>query len=611
MPSRPDAIQIVNFNNPSQAIYTIPIEIYRAPLMMVHGLWGNIEAFSSLESQLDANGYYSPLLTYIVDYSATNAALFYDNRNVIPSNINTLFSFLRSYGYSAGKVDIVAHSMGGLISRYYLQSNAYQQKQDIHKLITINTPHSGSPLANLLTNMTEPEADAARIAGELVASSFNSSIYFGAINDLAINSNSMNYLNFNTLNNGIVPSYSITTKCNIANDGVFYLIYLAATPFNMGVNAYLDYLFYDDFNDLVVSESSQSGGLPSFATSSFSDQFHIGSAANYSVKTEVINLINSSSSDENIFAQNGFAPVAIESHYKFAIDNNSHNYLSGNLIINNPIQNQYYNIGDLIPVNISSSNGITRIILEVVNRVTNSFVLDTILSNGTINYTVPADAFGKIKFLALGYDNNKMVDYDTVSININLSASLDSISSYLDTLLVQENNTAPTSITAYFDNNTSYLVSNLNNVQYQIADTNIAKPLYMNLIKGKQVGTTTLFVTYLGMTKVIPVVVFPQDSTMYNINFINSPNVENLSQIKIFPNPNNGNFSIQIETEIGEPITFEVFNQFGHKIFSQQENSFAKSFIKNISLDKFASGIYFVRVITKSKNYCGKIIFTR
>ena len=41
------------------------------------------------------------------------------------------------------KVDIVAHSMGGLLAREYIESNYYQN--DVDQLITIGTPHLGAP----------------------------------------------------------------------------------------------------------------------------------------------------------------------------------------------------------------------------------------------------------------------------------------------------------------------------------------------------------------------------------------------------------------------------------------------------------------------------------
>lgn len=46
------------------------------------------------------------------------------------------------------KVDIVAHSMGGLIARQYIQSNRYNN--DIDQLIFLGTPHLGAPKAYLM-----------------------------------------------------------------------------------------------------------------------------------------------------------------------------------------------------------------------------------------------------------------------------------------------------------------------------------------------------------------------------------------------------------------------------------------------------------------------------
>lgn len=47
-----------------------------------------------------------------------------------------------------GKVNIVAHSMGGLVARAYIQSDHYKDKNDIEKLVMVGTPNNG-PVAVL------------------------------------------------------------------------------------------------------------------------------------------------------------------------------------------------------------------------------------------------------------------------------------------------------------------------------------------------------------------------------------------------------------------------------------------------------------------------------
>ena len=158
---------------------------------------------------------------------------------------------------------------------------------------------------------------------------------------------------------------------------------------------------------MVVDIKSQSGGLPSAATTIVSPQVHIGSPANGDVIAEVINALNKNPSDADYFSQNGFAPIKIRTQYKMPDIATISGILPGSLHIKNPAQNQNFNPGHSIPINISSSNSINKIVFEAINIETNGFVKDTVLSNGTINYRVPFDAFEQIQFIALGFIINR------------------------------------------------------------------------------------------------------------------------------------------------------------------------------------------------------------
>src|ERR1035437_1968830 len=620
--SRSDAIQIVDYTNPKQPIFSIPIEVYRAPVIMVHGLWGNIDSFSEMENKLDASGFYPPVLTFNIDYYSSNDVSFSKNKNIIPLNLNTLFSILRNQGFSCGKVDIIGHSMGGILSRYYLQSDDYKKRNDIHKLITINTPHSGSPFGNLFFNNSILDINGVfRDIGEIIVKAkFNGSLKNGAVEDLAINSDAMNLLNFTTLNNSVVPSHAIMTSSLIedepftlvTDDQVLYAIYTALAPrLDMDVKSIINYLFDNKLNDLVVSVPSQSGGLPTFATTELFNQFHIGSPSNPFVITEIINALNINPSNNNYFAQNGYTPIVLENPFKSSKSKGSSNLLSGDVNITYPIRNQYFNPGEIPPISIISSNGVSKIVFEAISKFSNVYIKDTILSNGIIKYKIPSDAIGGIKLIALGYDSNNLMGYDTLWINLNQSPKADSISSNQNKIFVQENDSAKVSISAFFKGN-KYLISNSDNAHFQIADTSIASLSFSNSINGKKIGSTTLLASYLGQITTIPIIVIPQDPIEKIVTSINPIFLENKknnsNSLKLFPNPNYGEFTFLCNVKTGEKIKIEVYNSSGEKIYEQNDISSDNIYIKKISIGKVSSGIYYLRVVTQLNILSGKLI---
>lgn len=98
----------------------------------VGGLIGFPNYYSEMIDQLLATGYKVEEFPY--DWRMDNN----DTAKLLHDKINSTLE-----KYNTGKVDIVAHSMGGLVSKAYL--NKYATENKVRKLVTIGTPHLGAP----------------------------------------------------------------------------------------------------------------------------------------------------------------------------------------------------------------------------------------------------------------------------------------------------------------------------------------------------------------------------------------------------------------------------------------------------------------------------------
>jgi Predicted acetyltransferases and hydrolases with the alpha/beta hydrolase fold len=64
------------------------------------------------------------------------------------------------------KVDVVAYSYGGLLARWYVEkSSEFSNRRDVRKIITIGTPHRGSPITNMMCESYKNSVFADAISG--------------------------------------------------------------------------------------------------------------------------------------------------------------------------------------------------------------------------------------------------------------------------------------------------------------------------------------------------------------------------------------------------------------------------------------------------------------
>jgi hypothetical protein len=136
------------------------------PLVLVHGIWGDPYStwgFSNTPNTFEgwlANNYPSVPVD-AADYSQWNYLSFSAQQPQTALEVSIANALYRAAknGTVARSADVVAHSMGGLVTRYFIDninnvpySVLFGGPHPIHQLITIGTPHLGTPLASSLEN---------------------------------------------------------------------------------------------------------------------------------------------------------------------------------------------------------------------------------------------------------------------------------------------------------------------------------------------------------------------------------------------------------------------------------------------------------------------------
>jgi len=174
-------LQIIDTSNGSSA--TQKILIVRPPVLFVHGIWGDISDFYGADgltglyqTVAGSEMYLSNALSFALydsDVNITSSTpsfcttaggcmisgnslgFKFGATKILPQVQSAIIGYKLANNVAVVQTDVIGHSMGGdvtrtlpLISGYFDQYN--YNKGFVHKLITIGTPHQGSPLAAAL-----------------------------------------------------------------------------------------------------------------------------------------------------------------------------------------------------------------------------------------------------------------------------------------------------------------------------------------------------------------------------------------------------------------------------------------------------------------------------
>ena len=163
------------------------LKVAPKPLILVHGLWSNWKAWEPWQNILTTSHSYD-WKAFPVGEKPEKGIMNTGGEFLSTSKTNTIFDNSQQLGKyikyaqenrNAWHVDIVAHSMGGLISRHYIHQfmpPVEDGRPQVAHLVMLGTPNMGSPCADVMNSTFEflgKDVEAVRQLRQDVAAEFN------------------------------------------------------------------------------------------------------------------------------------------------------------------------------------------------------------------------------------------------------------------------------------------------------------------------------------------------------------------------------------------------------------------------------------------------------
>ena len=164
------------------------IKVAPKPLVLVHGLWSNWKAWETWQNILTTSHSYDWKAFPVGEkpehgqMNTGGSFMSTDPTNTVGQNADELKKYIEyaQKDRNAWHVDLVAHSMGGLISRDYINRlmppNSQDGRPQVSHLIMLGTPNMGSPCADYMNgafDLLGKKVEAVRQLRQDVAAEFN------------------------------------------------------------------------------------------------------------------------------------------------------------------------------------------------------------------------------------------------------------------------------------------------------------------------------------------------------------------------------------------------------------------------------------------------------
>ncbi len=300
---------------------SIQLNIKPPPVVLLHGLASDGGWWAPVRSSLLSRGWPADFIA-APDYD--NDAPFPTQTGVVADALWDQLSILRANGVFVNRANLVGYSMGGLLARQFLKNNP---TAPVYKLITLNTPHSGSEWANLIDDRSY-QGSIYWLANRWfsnTASDFD--IDGGAMKSLRVDGSAI--LSLNAQPGPALPVHAISTEftgCDYTSlgpalpgpagklskiarwgGGLLGFAYNLSALLCDGIG-----LALGDEHDGIVRVQSQRGGLSAPYHQNYagvSNTFHTTTANHPQIRNEHLpRLLRADPEDSGLFTYGGFDP---------------------------------------------------------------------------------------------------------------------------------------------------------------------------------------------------------------------------------------------------------------------------------------------------------------
>lgn len=429
-----------NVTLPFRTASWLEIHVYRSPVLMIHGLWSNSDTFRTMQDDFEGDHYEAAQLKRM-DYRQTAGSRFAVNAPKVADEVSGLIQQGADEGFAAGMVDLVGHSMGGILARMYVEGSSYAE--DVHRVVTANAPHSGSQLADLLLDRSFDPLGL--LCGLMTPFGGLHACTDGAIEDLSSQGPAV----ANDMGGGTHPDdVAVHALATIYDPEDIPIAPVALLHPMQLVYAYiarqcgaslLDDLFNHVEHDLMVSLTSQAGGLQEEPTSVYPDIWHTGSVKQPEVVDQVQSLL-ADEEDSTRFTTAGYT-TSHESYFTPGLCPLGIGGGGGNALAAGPAPAPSLDLtgpgttlapGEAFTVDVSGSSDLATLLVVQGQSADALEVTEAAGPSASVGLSVPDEVVGSLSVVVAGFDasGNLVAVSDALDVDVESPAELLAIDVY-------------------------------------------------------------------------------------------------------------------------------------------------------------------------------------